>query len=312
MLEIAMVWNNGSILVFGATGQQGGSVARALAANGWHVKALVRDMTADKAKMLAAMGIELMAGDFKDAPSISAAMAGVHGVFSVQPSSGQGAAYGMSDADEVRYGKMVADLSMASGVQHLVYRSANAAGPTKSGVGHFDSKSEIEAHISTLDMQNTVIRPSAFMEMLALPGLGLETGDVAFFMRPDQPMQFIAVADIGKIVATNFSDPAAYASRTIEIAGDAVTGAELAEKFSRAACRPIAYHRFPDSLLKDNAFLGGLAALVDEGRLAGGADIRALHREFSDLLSMDEWLAGVGKPAFEAALRSQSDELALR
>ena len=83
-----------TVLVFGATGQQGGAVAAALKAHGWPVRALVRDPSSDKAAKLRALGVEVVAGDLADAGSIGAAMQGVHGVFSVQPSSGQGALYG--------------------------------------------------------------------------------------------------------------------------------------------------------------------------------------------------------------------------
>lgn len=236
-------------LVFGATGQQGGSVANALRLNGWRVRALVRDTNTDKSEALAAKGIQPVRGDLADMHSIRAAMAGTYGVFSVQPSSGQGAGYGVTDEDEVRYGKAVADVAVASGVQHLVYSSANAAGVTKTGMGHFDTKSEIEEYIRGLRILSAVIRPSAFMEILTLPGMGLDTGAFAFFMRPDQPMQFFAVEDIERIAAGIFADPAKFGLQTIEIVGDTVTGAELAEKFSRAAERPIIYQRFPNSLL---------------------------------------------------------------
>lgn len=299
-----------TVLVLGATGQQGGSVADALRADGWRVRALVRDP--DKVEALAARGIEAARGDLADVPSIQAAMADAYGVFSVQPSSGQGAAHRVSDEDEVRYGKAVADVALANGVHHLVYSSANAAGPTKTGVGHFDTKSEIEEHLRALDVSSTVIRPSAFMEILTQPGMGLDRGAFTFLMRPEQPMQFIAVRDIGKIVAGVFADRARFGSRTIEIAGDSVTGAELADKFSRAAERPITYHRLPDSLLEQNAFLGGLARLVDQGRLAGHADIASLREDFPGLLTMDQWLAGPGRAALLAAMRAEGGEIALR
>jgi uncharacterized protein YbjT (DUF2867 family) len=100
-----------NILVFGATGQQGGSVAKALRSHGWEVTALVRDPTSDKAKALADQGIEPVRGDLADIPSIEAAMVGAYGVFSVQPSSGQGAAYGVTDEDEIGYGKAIADIA---------------------------------------------------------------------------------------------------------------------------------------------------------------------------------------------------------
>ncbi len=301
-----------TVLVLGATGQQGGSVARALRSKGWRVEALVRDTTTAEATALTARGIEPVQGDLTDGQSLQAAMAGAYGVFSVQPSSGQGAAYGVTDEDEVRYGKAIADVAVATGVRHLVYSSANAAGPTKSGVGHFDTKSEIEAYVRELPIASTIVRPSAFMEILTLPGMGLDQGEFTFFMKPDQLMQFIAVEDIGRIVAAIFADPARFGSQTIEIEGDTVTGDELAEKFSRTAARPIDYHRFSDGLLEQNAFLGGLARLVDQGRLAGHADVASLREAFPGLLSVDAWLEGAGRTALLAAVQAEGGDVALR
>ena len=301
-----------SALVLGATGQQGGAVARALNTKGWAVRALVRDPQGDKAKALAAQGIELRHGDLADSRSIQAAMSDVDAVFSVQPSSGQGSAYGISDEQEVLWGKTVADLAIASGVGHLVYSSVGAAGKGVTGMGHFDSKTEIEEYIRSLDIGYTIVRPSSFMEMLMLPGMGLDQGEFNFLMRPDQAMQVIAVDDIGKIVAAVLDVPAAHAGRTLEIAGDEVTGLDLQDVLSRAAERPITYHRFSDHLLAENRFLGRLAELVDDGRCAGSADIKALRREFGDLMTLDAWLAGPGKPLLQHAIHAQVETVALR
>lgn len=300
------------VLVFGATGQQGGAAAKALRARGWSVRALVRNPGSRTAEALAADNIELIQGDFDDPASLRRAMTGAYGVFSVQPSSGQGAAYNVTDADEIRYGKSVADTAVATGVRHLVYTSVNAAGAEKTGMGHFDSKSEIESHIRDLDIISTIVRPAGFMELLMLPGMGLEKGMYTSFVREDQRAQVIAVQDIGRIVATIFADPDRFAMRTIEIAGDELTGASLRDSLSRAAGRSILYHRFPDSLLRDDPFLGRLAALFDDGRLAGKADIGALQAEFGTLTRFDEWLAGEGKPLLEAALHAKDGPIALR
>ena len=300
------------ILVFGATGQQGGAVVSALRQQGWTVRALVRNPAAANAQALASTGVDVLQGDFSDLASMRNAMAGVHGVFSVQPSSGQGAAYNVTDADEIRYGKAVADLAVAAGVQHLVYTSINAAGPNKTGMGHFDSKSEIENHIRGLAMVSTIVRPAGFMELLMLPGMGLDKGFFTSFVRNDQRAQVIAAQDIGKIVATIFGSPDRFAGRTIEIAGDEVTGASLQDSLSRAAAKPIVYHRFPDTLLEENAFLGKLAALFDEGRLAGNADLGAIEREFGTMTTFDAWLAGPGKSLLDAALRAEDAPINLR
>lgn len=301
-----------TVLVFGATGQQGGAVAAALRARGWPVRALVRDPGSDRAKALVGKGIALVPGDLADTASIRAAMAGAYAVFSVQPSSGQGAAYGVTDAQEVHYGKTIADVACALNVQHLVYTSVNAAGQGPTGMGHFDSKTEIEAHIRGLQLRSTIVRPAGFMELLMLPGMGLDHDAFTFFLRPDQAGQIIAVQDIGTIVASIFADPEQFGGQIIEIAGDQVTGERLQDALSHAAGRPIRYQRFPDAVLEENAFLGRLAALIDDGRLAGAADIAALRRQFGPLLTLDAWLAGPGKPLLEAARQAQGAPLALR
>jgi uncharacterized protein YbjT (DUF2867 family) len=301
-----------TVLVFGATGQQGGAVAAALRASGWSVRALVRNPDSDKASNLLSIGVAVLQGDLTNPPSIQAAMSGVYGVFSVQPSSGQGAVYGVTDEQEIPYGKAIADAALAHKVQHLVYTSVNAAGKGPTGMGHFDSKTEIEEHIRSLDLRSTIVRPAGFMELLMLPGMGLDQGRFTFFLRPEQSGQVIAVQDIGRIVACIFANPDRFDGRTIEIAGDEVTGTDMQEKLSRAAGKTIAYQRFPDSFLQDNAFLGHLASLVDDGRLTGSADIDALRREFGSLLTLDEWLAGPGKPLLEAALQAKAAPVALR
>lgn len=299
-------------LVFGATGRQGGAVAAALTARGWAVTALVRDPGSPGARALSAAGIRLVRGDLADEASIRRAMAGVHGVFSVQPSSGQGAAYDVTDEDEVRYGKSIAAIALESGVRHLVYSSVSAAGPDRTGMGHFDSKSEIEAYIRSLDLPATIVRPATFMELLMLPGMGLDKGSFTFFLRPGQAGQFLAVRDIGAIVSTIFDDPERFVGRTIEIASDQLTGDELAERLTQAAGTPIRYERFPDTLLAQDAFLGRLTALFNNGKLAGNADLDALSSEFGPLTTFDAWMDGPGQALLEAAMRAGDADVALR
>jgi uncharacterized protein YbjT (DUF2867 family) len=287
------------ILVFGATGQQGGSVAKALLAAGWPVRAMVRDPASPKAAALRESGIELVHGDLNDPDSVRAATAGVYGVFSVQTSSPSGQ---ISDEDEVRYGITVADAAADGGVAHLVYSSGAGVGDTPTGVGHYDSKMRIEAHLRTLPIKATVVRPVTFMELLVMRGLGLDEGRFSFFARRDQTVQVLAVRDIGKFVAAIFADRARFAGTTLEIASDSVTGRDLEAAFTEAAGRPIPYARIPDEVLEANPFLGKLAALVDDGRLAGNADIGLLREINPGVLTLRSWLAGPGREAFQRAL----------
>jgi uncharacterized protein YbjT (DUF2867 family) len=302
---------NKTVVVLGATGQQGGSVAAALRADGWAVRAVVRDPSGHRARSLSADGVETVRGDLGDPESLRAAFADAHGVFSVQPSSGQAGA-GVTDEDEFRFGITVAEMAERCGVAHLVYSSTVAAGPTPTGVAHLDVKSRVEAHVRNLDIASTIIRPATFMEILLLPGMGLDRGHLSFLMRPDQAMQFIAVRDIGRIVAAVFGSSDRYAGRTVEIAGDALTGKALSEHLTQAAGRPISYSRLPATLLAQDEILGKTAALVDSGRLVGNANLDALRAEFPFLLRFGRWLTGPGAGLLEEALRSAGTGIALR
>lgn len=306
-----MVNINKTVVVLGATGQQGGAVAAALRADGWSVRAVLRDPSGHRARSLSAAGVETVRGDLGDPASLRAAFSGAHGVFSVQPNSGQ-AGSDVTNEDEARFGMTVADIAERCGVTHLVYSSTVAVGPTPTGVPHLDVKGRIEAHIHDLDITRTIIRPATFMELLVAPGMGLDEGHLSFLTRPDQAMQFIAVRDIGRIVAAVFGAPDRYAGRTVEIAGDALTGDALAEHLTQAAGRPVSYSRLPTTLLAQDEMLGKTAALVDNGRLAGNADLDALRTEFPFLLRFDHWLAGPGADLLEEALRSADTGIAPR
>ncbi|MGW4628736.1 NmrA/HSCARG family protein [Streptomyces rubiginosohelvolus] len=290
-----------TVVVLGATGQQGGAVAAALRADGWSVRAVVRNPSGRRARALAAAGVDIVPGDLREPESLGAALSGAHGVFSVQPNSGQAGA-AVTDEDEVRFGTTVADLTERLGVAHLVQSSAVTAGAA-TGVGHLDTKNRVEAHVRKLGTAVTILRPATFMELLVAPETGLGQGRLSFLMRPDQAMQFIAVRDIGRIAATVFGAPGRYAGRTLEIAGDGLTGLALAEHLTRAAGRPIGYRRLPAG----GEVLDRLMALVDDGRLAGNADLGALRAEFPFLLSFDRWLAGPGASLLDEVLRAPQE-----
>lgn len=106
------------IAVTGATGRQGGAVARHLLAGGWRVRALTRDPGSEPARRIAALGAEVVTIDMMNPDSLVPAFDNAHGVFSVQNPviSGHEA--------EVQQGKNVADVAKSAGVRHLVYGSA--------------------------------------------------------------------------------------------------------------------------------------------------------------------------------------------
>src|SRR5690606_8129120 len=105
-----------------------------------------------------------------------------------------------------------------SGVAHFVYSSGASVGEKMTGVARFDAKPRIEAHIRSLPITSTIVRPMIFMEMLVKSGYGLDEGRYRFFLKPEQSMQLVAIDDIGKFVAAIFADRAQFGGRMLKLA----------------------------------------------------------------------------------------------
>lgn len=277
--------NNKLIAVTGATGQQGGAVARKLLAEGWQVRALTRDVNKPAAQELKALGAEVVAGDLDNGAELEAAFKGAYGVFSVQnfwlPNVGF--------EGEIKQGKAVAAAAKAAGVQHLVYSSVGAA---HRGLGqkHFESKWLIEQYIQSLDIPHTILRPVAFMENYNWSRAYILNGTFsANGLRPDKKHQIIAVEDIAVFTALVFANPQAYLGQTIELAGDELTEPELAETFSKVIGRPV--QLVPPSGGWGNASEEEMQAAFNffNGE-AYAADIPALRRLHPGLLRFEEYL----------------------
>jgi uncharacterized protein YbjT (DUF2867 family) len=227
--------NNKIIAVTGATGQQGGVVARKLLADGWKVRALTRDVDKPAAQDLRSLGAEIVPGDMDKREELEAAFEGAYGVFSVQnfwlPNVGF--------EGEIRQGKTVADAAKAAGVQHLVYSSVGAA---HRGMGqkHFESKWIIEQHIHSFGIPYTILRPAAFFENFNWERAFILNGTFnALGLRPEKERQLIAVEDVAAFVALAFADPEQYVGKTIELAGDALTESQITEAFAKVIGRPV-------------------------------------------------------------------------
>lgn len=273
------------VLVFGATGRQGGSVADALLRARRPIRAFVRDTSAPKAMALADAGAELVQGSLADLDTIRHAMSGVHGVFSVLPGN-------LPEDDEVRYGTDIATAAAAKGIAHFVYSSGASVGEKPTGVARFDAKPHIEAHVRALPIAWTIVRPMIFMEMLLMPGYGLDEGRFTFFLRPDQSMQLVAAEDIGKLVAAIFADRSRFEGKTLKLASDTVTGRQLGKALTAATGRPIAYERFSDEFLANHPDLGHMAASLEAGPLADHVDLDVMRELAPELHSFASWLAG--------------------
>ncbi len=278
----------GTILVTGATGRQGGAVARHLRTSGWRVRALTRDPQKPAAQTLAGLGVEVVKGDLDDRNSLAQALKDVHGVFSVQNFWETGA------AREVQQGKALADAAKAAGVAHLVYSSVGGA-ERSTGIPHFDSKWEIEQHIRALGLPATILRPVFYMDNFEGPNFrpAILQGTLTMAMRPDRPLQMIAVEDIGAIAALAFEKPGGFKGRAIELAGDEMTMPQAAEAFSRVTQRTV---RFVEQPIEQVRSFSPEAAIMFEwfDQKGYAADIQGLRALYPALMTFERWLRKSG------------------
>ncbi|MEV0697681.1 NmrA/HSCARG family protein [Saccharopolyspora sp. NPDC050389] len=287
-----------SVLVTGATGLQGGATARHLLRAGWHVRALARDATSPAARALADTGAELVSGDMNDRSSLDAAMQGVHGVFSVQPTAGYpGTPLGFTVADEIRMGMNVTEAAKDAGVRHLVYTSVGGA-ERSSGIRRWESKWEIEGRIRAVGIPATILRPVRFMENQSNPAMGVRDGRLTDVIKPDVPVQLIAGTDIGAFAALAFTDPGGYLGRALEIAGDELTFPQITDAISRATGSTATYRAIPREALTGAD--PDARAGYDFANHKGGwqADIPALRKLHPDLMDFDTWLNREGTALF--------------
>jgi len=286
-----------TILVAGATGKQGGTVARHLTAAGWKVRALTRDPDDAKAAPLRELGIELARGDTTDRASLDAAMEGVYGVFSV------GTPFEKGMESEVVQGKTVGDAAKAAGVQHLVYNSVGGA-ERHTEIPNFDTKAEVEAHLKGLGLPLTIIRPVYFMENLVGGWATQRTEQglvIAMPLSPDRKLAMIAVDDIGAFDALAFAHPEEWLGRELEIAGDELTLPETAALLGEAIGEPVTYAQIPWETVRSQS--EDVYRMYDWFEREGyKPDFAGLRHIYPGLTSFRTWLAeGNAQPLKPAA-----------
>ena len=216
------------ILVTGATGQQGGAVAKALLEKGQKIRVMTRNP--EKAAALAKAGAEVVKGDLTDRADLQSALQGVHGVFAMSTPFEAG-----MDA-EVRQGTMLADAAKQASVAHYVYTSVGSA-DRKTGIPHFETKWKVEQHIRQIGLPATILRPVFFMENFGTYFPPSKEGVLAVPVRPSMKFQMIALKDIGEFGAAAFLSPNKFLGQAIDLAGDELTMPEVAAHLSRTKGR---------------------------------------------------------------------------
>ncbi|TIQ34223.1 MAG: NAD-dependent epimerase/dehydratase family protein [Mesorhizobium sp.] len=266
-----------TVLVTGATGQQGGAVARALLSSGHSVKALTRRPDSDAAQRLASAGANVVAGDLADAASVVDAAKGVDTMFLM------GNSYEAGLEEETRQGIIAADAARAAGIGHLIYSSVADANK-KTGIPHFESKYLVEQHIERLGIPYTISAPVAFMENFVAPwSIGaLAQGTHAFAVPAKRPLQLVALADIGAFVGALVERRESVFGKRFDFAGDELSGEEQARILSQAIGRPITYQEIPIAVARQQS--EDAAAMFEWfDRIGYDVDVAALRKHFPEV-----------------------------
>ncbi len=257
------------ITVIGATGAQGGGLARAILADRdgpFGARVVARDPNSDKAKALAALGAEVMAGDVDDPASIQRAFQGAHGAYCVTFFWAH-----LSPEKEQAQAKAMAEAARTAGLRHVIWstledtrlkvpltdnRMPSLGGKYK--VPHFDSKGGSDHFFAGLPA--TWLLTSFYWENLIYFGMGPKRGPdgkLAFGLpMGDQRLSAMAVEDIGRCAYGIFKRESEYVGKRVGIAGEHLTGAEMAAALGRALGEDVLYQAIPPEVYRSLGFPG--------------------------------------------------------
>ncbi len=259
------------IVVFGATGAQGGGLAHAILNDKnseFAVRAVTRNKNSDKAKALAKLGAEVVEADIDNENSVKKAVHGAYGAYFVTFFWDH-----FSPEREYEQARIMAEAAKSAGLKHVIWSTLedtrkwvpldDDSMPTlndKYKVPHFDGKGMSDHHFTDAGVPVTFMYASFYWENMIYFGMGPKRGEdgklaIAFPMG-DKKMAGIAAEDIGKCAYGIFRKGPSLAGKTIGVAGDQLTCAAMAERLSKALGEPVSYNELTPEQFRSFGFPG--------------------------------------------------------
>ena len=274
-----------TIFVTGATGNQGGAVARTLLKNGFAVKALTRNPSSPAALILKELHAEIIRGDLNDAASYSDQIRDVDGIFSVQT-------FENGTDREIKQGIDLANLAKTYGTNFFLYSSLIGA-DLHTGIPHWESKFIIEKHVRQIGLPFCIIRPASFFENFLIPDVKkrILKGKLASPVNRNIIQPFISTYDIGAISTVIFQNPEKFLGKTISMVAAEMNMEQVSAVFSESLGREIRYQKLP--MLITRLVIGKnlykMFAWINQNK---GMILKNLDKtdEFSNLLDLRKWI----------------------
>lgn len=300
------------IAVVGATGTQGGGLARALlsdASGAFGVRALTRNVDSERARALAAQGAEVVHADLDDAESLIRALDGAYGAFFVTNFWEH-----FSPERELQQARNMAQAAARTGVRHAIWSTLEDTRehvpldddrmPTLMGrykVPHFDAKGEADGAFREMGVPTTFLRTSFYWDNFIYFGMEPRRGDdgVLALSMPmgDRRLAGIAAEDIGACAFGIFKAGPGLTGQYVGIAGGHLTGSEMAAAMGRALGEEVRYQDVPLDVFRSLGFpgaedLGNMFQFYQEQEAYFGASrpVEAARRLHPGLLDFEAWL----------------------
>ena len=301
------------IAVLGATGAQGGGLVRSILAdkNGsFKARALTRDVNSENARALAAAGAEVVAADVDDPATLRRAFEGAHGAFCVTFFW-----HHLSPEKELAEAGAMAEAAKHAGVSHVIWSTLEDTRrfvplddnrmPTLMGkykVPHFDAKGEADGLFTRAGVPTTFLVTSFYWDNFVFFGAGPKRGPdgklALVLPMGDKKLPGIAAEDIGKCAYGIFKRGREFIGKTVGIAGEHLSGSEMAERLTRALGEKVTYQDVPPEVYRSFGFPGAddLGNMFQFKRDFNDQFRGARSVEFSrslnpQLQSLDQWLS---------------------
>jgi uncharacterized protein YbjT (DUF2867 family) len=301
------------IAVLGATGAQGGGLVRAILADpsgGFAARAITRKTDSDKAKALAAQGVEVVAADLDDEKSLEKAFAGAYGIYAVTN-------FWEHFSGEKEYAQAVniAKAAKAAGAQHVIWSTfedtrkwvplSDNRMPTLQGkykVAHFDAKAEANEQFKALGVPTTFLLTTFYWENLIYFGMGPKKGpDGKYAMTypmGSAKLAGIAAEDIGKAAYAIFKKGKEFIGKTVGIAGEHLTIDQMATIAGKALGISIGYNKVTADTFRSFGFpgaddIGNMFQIYDEFEkpFAAMRSVEATRALVPGLTTFEAWMA---------------------